>query len=226
MVRWRNIVIPLLVAAFCWLLVPVDFWDANRQALLVCLSVVAAGVLVRLTRALPFTAADQYELDEVRRVTAAITQIARSLRALLKVTLASMIGLVVAKSVLSAAAAVPLFARHITQVDPAISALLGLLVGYAPLRANRPSVLTRPRLVRPPTKLLRTTASRCSSESAIPNVSMKDRVRPDRADHAVAAACVVKGRPHDYSSDATIAHDRALWADHPHLSFAAFSADR
>jgi hypothetical protein len=76
MVRWRTILLPLLIGAICWRWVSVDFWDASKQALLVCLSVIAAGVLVRLARALPFTFADQYELDEIRSLTKAVSQIA------------------------------------------------------------------------------------------------------------------------------------------------------
>jgi hypothetical protein len=76
MIRWRSIVLPLLVGGACYRWVSVEFWDSSKQALLVCLSVIAAGVMVRLARALPFTTADQYELEEIRSLTKAVSQIA------------------------------------------------------------------------------------------------------------------------------------------------------
>jgi hypothetical protein len=45
-------------------LVDVKSWDELKAGLLVALSVMAAGVLVRLARGLPFTAVDHYEVDE------------------------------------------------------------------------------------------------------------------------------------------------------------------
>jgi hypothetical protein len=77
----------------------VDMWDGFKQALLVALSVIEAGVLVRLARGLPFTSPELYDVDEIRELTAAIQQIARALRALFVVTLATMIGLVMLKPV-------------------------------------------------------------------------------------------------------------------------------
>jgi hypothetical protein len=130
MVRWRTIFVPLLIGAACSGWVSVDFWDASRQALLVCLSVIAAGVLVRLARALPFTVADQYELDEIRSLTSAVSQIARSLRALLIAVLVGMIGLVVAKPLLDFAAATPVLAEHLALAGSSISGLLGVVIGY------------------------------------------------------------------------------------------------
>lgn len=85
MKRISLLVIVLLAAVMCALLLKKSFWDANRAALLVMLSVVAAGTLVRLARGLPFTTPDHYELSEIRALTKAIKEIMAKLRALIVV---------------------------------------------------------------------------------------------------------------------------------------------
>ncbi|MBH5372962.1 hypothetical protein [Bradyrhizobium glycinis] len=103
-----------------------------KAGLLVALSVMAAGVLVRLARGLPFTSADHYEVDEVRRLTKAVEQIMRSLKLLILAVLLAMIVLVTAASVLEA------FNRHMPAfchwVGPALSGTIGLLLAYVCIR--------------------------------------------------------------------------------------------
>lgn len=130
MSRWSNIVVPVLVAVAAGNLVGVGFWDASKQGLLVSLSVIAAGVLVRLARGLPFTTADHYEVDEIRKLTRAVTQIARSLRVLVMFVLAGMFGLVVAKPLLDLALATPQVAQYISYVEGGISAVLAFILSY------------------------------------------------------------------------------------------------
>jgi hypothetical protein len=134
MVRWRNILLPFLVASLCYRWVSAEFWDGSKQALLVCLSVIAAGVLVRLARALPFTTADQYELDEIRRLTKAVAQIARSLRVLLIAVLVGMIGLVVARPVVAGTKDTAIFAAFGAQIEGLISGILGFVFAYVLFR--------------------------------------------------------------------------------------------
>src|ERR1700722_2366938 len=122
MIRWRTILLPALVAIFSYEWVTVEFWDTGKQALLVSLSVVAAGVLVRLARALPFTTADQYELEEIRKLTKAVSQIARSLRALLITVLLGMLGLVIAKPLALKAASVAAVVGYVPYIEGVISA--------------------------------------------------------------------------------------------------------
>ncbi|MCA3739261.1 MAG: hypothetical protein IM673_14565 [Phenylobacterium sp.] len=72
-------------------------WDEIKAGLMTALSVVAAAALVRLARGLPFTNPDHFEPDEVEQITAAVRQLARSLRMFLGVTLVTMAILAMAK---------------------------------------------------------------------------------------------------------------------------------
>lgn len=130
MIRWRNIIIPALAAFAAGRFVSVAFWDASKQGLLVALSVIAAGVLVRLARGLPFTTPDHYEVDEIRRLTKAVSQIIRSLRVLIALVLMGMIGLVLAKPLLDFARDMPQAATYIGYIEAVISGALGLILGY------------------------------------------------------------------------------------------------
>lgn len=89
----KNLILPVLAGAAAWLAVPLSFWHDARASLLTAFSVIAAAVMVRLARGLPFTNADHFEVDEIRQVTAAIKQIMRSLQALIVFVLATMIAL-------------------------------------------------------------------------------------------------------------------------------------
>ena len=89
--RLKNLIVPTVAAVAAWFLVPLDFWSGARSSLLTAFSVIAAAVMVRLARGLPFTNADHFEVEEIRQVTAAIKQIMRSLLALIMVVLATMI---------------------------------------------------------------------------------------------------------------------------------------
>lgn len=76
---------PLAAGVFAYHNATNAFWNEMRPSILVALSVVAAGVLVRLARGLPFSNPEQFALDEVRRVTAAYKLSVRALRALVAV---------------------------------------------------------------------------------------------------------------------------------------------
>lgn len=130
MVRWSNLAVPLGAGGIAAWLVSIAFWDTSKQGLLVGLSVIAAGVLVRLARGLPFTNADQYELDEIRGLTAAMSQIARSLRVLVKAVLSGMIGLVVAKPLLAFVQSVDAFSRYEAWFERSMSFFLGFAITY------------------------------------------------------------------------------------------------
>lgn len=87
---------PIAVGGISAAAIGVPTWDASKQALLVSMSVIAAGVLVRLARGLPFTNADQFTVEEIRKLTAAMDRILRSLRLLVIIVLATMVFLVIA----------------------------------------------------------------------------------------------------------------------------------
>lgn len=134
MIRWSNIIAPLIAAAIAARFISVQFWDASKQGLLVALSVIAAGVLVRLARGLPFTTADHYELDEIRHLTRAVSQVLRSLRLLIIVVLAGMIGLIFAKPILELSLTVAQLGPYEDYVEAAISGTLGLILCYVLFR--------------------------------------------------------------------------------------------
>lgn len=94
--KWTLLAIVVAAGVISGTLFYEPFWKDNRAGLLVALSVVAAGTLVRLARGLPFTTPDHYELGEIRDLTAAVAQIMRKLRVLLVVIIATMLSLVLA----------------------------------------------------------------------------------------------------------------------------------
>jgi hypothetical protein len=134
MIRWRTLLVPLVAAAAAALLVLVGFWDASKQGLLVALSVVATGVLVRIARGLPFTTPDHYEVEEIRTLAKAVSRIIRALRALIFFVLAGMVSLVLAKPVLDFALAVPALQPLAGYAERAISAGLAFILTYVFVR--------------------------------------------------------------------------------------------
>jgi hypothetical protein len=109
-------------------LVAVSTWDAAKAGLLVALSVIAAAALVRLARGLPFTNPDHFEPTEVEQVTGAVKQLARSLRALLGLTLAAMVLLVLATPVKGGLLPIPPWATAIS--ERALSTLIGAALAF------------------------------------------------------------------------------------------------
>ncbi len=134
MIRWQTLIIPILSGGLAAAFVGVNFWDLSKQAFLVSLSVIAAGVLVRLARGLPFTNVDHYEIEEIRDLTKAVDQICRSLRALIFVVLLAMVFLVLAKPVVEAANLAQITAPHGERIAQFSSGLLGFLIGYIFMR--------------------------------------------------------------------------------------------
>jgi hypothetical protein len=130
MIRWRTLIFPVLAGFLAAGFVSVAFWDLSKQAFLVSLSVIAAGVLVRLARGLPFTNVDHYEVEEIRELTKAVDQICRSLRALILVVLVAMVFLVLAKSVVDTAKTAQITLDYGERIEAFASGLLGFLVGY------------------------------------------------------------------------------------------------
>jgi ABC-type amino acid transport system permease subunit len=107
----------------------VKSWDELKAGLLVALSVMAAGVLVRLARGLPFTSVDHYEVDEVRQLTRAVDQIMRSLKLLVLVVVIGMITLVIALP-LQKALETHLSINGRFWIGCAISGFIGLTLSY------------------------------------------------------------------------------------------------
>lgn len=94
--RWMLLATVFVSAMASVALLNSGFWEGNRAALLVALSVIAAGTLVRLARGLPFTNPDYYELNEIRKLTGAVSAIMSKLRLLLVIVISTMLLLVLA----------------------------------------------------------------------------------------------------------------------------------
>src|SRR5690349_5752826 len=128
---YSSILIPVVFGAASGVWISVSAWGDLRSNLLPALSVIAAGVLVRLARGIPFGNPDQFEVEEARRITGAFVQVVRSLRALIYATLVAMLWLAVAPSLaqpLDPAIANTAFARFL---NPTLSATIGLVVVFA-----------------------------------------------------------------------------------------------
>jgi hypothetical protein len=128
---YASVLIPVAVGTASGSWVSVSAWGDLRSNFLPALSVIAAGVLVRLARGIPFSNLDQFEVEEARRVSAAFVQVVRSLRALMYATLAAMLWLAVAPDLaqqLDPVISKMGFARFL---NPTLSATIGLVVAFA-----------------------------------------------------------------------------------------------
>lgn len=134
MIKWSALIVPVTAGAVSAAAVGVGFWDESKQGLLVALSVIAAAVLVRLARGLPFTTPDHYEVDEIRALTDAVSQILRSLKALIIVVFATMSFLIIARLMQSLLSkALGKFFQH-DPSDAIISGSIGFAIGYVLVR--------------------------------------------------------------------------------------------
>lgn len=89
-IKVSHLVVSLCGAALSFYVATPDFWNASKGSLLIVLSVIAAGGLVRLARGLPFTSFDQMELDEARKISAAVSKSVAGLRMLIIAILLAM----------------------------------------------------------------------------------------------------------------------------------------
>lgn len=96
-VEWSHIVAPALVGVVAGLGTEASTWLGLRDALLSVLSIISAGLLVRLARGVPFSATDVLRPDDVRKLSEAIKRSIRGLRMLLVVCFIGMLLLVFAE---------------------------------------------------------------------------------------------------------------------------------
>jgi hypothetical protein len=113
--------------------VPMHTWGALRTSLLPAMSVIAAAILVRLNRGFPFNNADQFTLEEARRLVASIVGIVKSLRMLIIAVIVSMLWLAMS----------PTLAPHVSDftakwpiipADRILSGSIGMLLAYSIFR--------------------------------------------------------------------------------------------
>jgi len=131
-IKPTHLLVPVVGAVVAALMVSVDFWDTSKASILTALSVIGAGVLVRLARGLPFTNADQFEVEEARKISSAIKQSIRALRILIIIILATMVSLVICKGVLSEF--LILWPKAGSAPASVISGIVGLLLSYILIR--------------------------------------------------------------------------------------------
>lgn len=127
------IFIPPFVGILAAAMVPVQTWDEWRTSLLPALSIIAAGVLVRLARGLPFTNADHFKLEQFRDIARRLKAISRSLRLLAYIAIGTMFAIIVAANIQSLASDIlPTWAANV--VERIISFGLGACVSYTVVR--------------------------------------------------------------------------------------------
>jgi hypothetical protein len=134
MIHWRAIVACLCASVVAGTLIPIDLWDSVKQPLLVASSVLAAGVLVRLARGLPFTNSDQFEVEEIRALTKAVKQVMRALRMLIFMLFIAMISLAFVKPILDRIAPSTNIGMFSIWARVLASGLLGFLFSYGFMR--------------------------------------------------------------------------------------------
>lgn len=91
MVTRLPVLASFAAAAICFAFVNVYAWENVRGWLIPALAIIAAAVLVRLARGVPFTNPDHISADEVHEVTGSFTNLSRSLRTLFLVVLGTIL---------------------------------------------------------------------------------------------------------------------------------------
>ncbi|MDG3040424.1 hypothetical protein [Roseicyclus marinus] len=92
--RLSHIILPLIGGLIAWGLHAEISWLSLRLPLLTVLSVVAAGLLVRLSRGIPFSDSLVPDIDDARQLGLAIQKAVRAVRATLAIVFATMLLLV------------------------------------------------------------------------------------------------------------------------------------
>ncbi|MGF6862555.1 hypothetical protein ABIE69_003144 [Rhodobacteraceae bacterium MBR-64] len=134
-IHWSHIILPLAAATVSGWLGSAAVWEGVKAPLLTFLSVIAAGVLVRLARGMPFTNTSGFDLDFARKVASAVKTSIRALRTLLIIIFITM-GMVTFSSILGKATVLGLITIGLDgrYSDPIISALIGGLLCYVFVR--------------------------------------------------------------------------------------------
>lgn len=124
--------LPAIAGVLAGAFVRLSVWDDLRSALLPALSVIAAAVLVRLARGLPFTNADHFTLSEFRSVASKMESNARKLRALIFICLIALAALTFASSAVSAVRMIPRILPWVADsLDVFFSGSISALIVYA-----------------------------------------------------------------------------------------------
>jgi hypothetical protein len=106
-----------------------------RTAVIPAISLIAAAVLVRLARGLPFTNADHFTLVQFRDVSQKLQRNARYLRMLIWICIAAVVAVTIAAPLYrELPAALPGYGWAADLTERGLSAVTGFLVSYAFVR--------------------------------------------------------------------------------------------
>lgn len=129
------IIVPTVAAILSAVAVHLPGWVDIRPALIPAIGVLAAAVLVRLARGLPFTNPDHFTLEEFRAVSTKLQVNARYLRALIVVCIAAILAITVGPALFTQLPPAPSSALWLARVtEGAISAAIGYLMAYSFVR--------------------------------------------------------------------------------------------
>lgn len=133
-VQAAPLALPAVAAIACGSFMSVDTWEQLRTAIIPGISVVAAAVLVRLARGLPFTNADHFTLAQFRDVRAKLEGNAGKLRMLIFISMTSIVSLIAAPLVLGMVRRATASGLITGLADSALSALTASAVAYSFVR--------------------------------------------------------------------------------------------
>lgn len=101
MAKWLYLFVPIGMGAVAFALFAPTAWNGVRQPLILALSLIGAAVLFRLARGFPVTDNWGIEVDEARKLTAAVVKVHKSLIVLFASILISIIFLAFTEFVMS-----------------------------------------------------------------------------------------------------------------------------
>lgn len=136
--KWSHIIGTVLGGGIAASLSSLDYWENITPYLMTALSVMGAGVLVRLARGIPFSGADKLNLQEVRRISSAIKASIKALRTLALTIIVAMLTLIAAPGIkINLANILNKFeaaVQYIPHTEVAIVGIIGCLLTYIILR--------------------------------------------------------------------------------------------
>jgi len=129
------VVLPVICAALSAWLISLSGWESLRTAVIPAISMIAAAVLVRLARGLPFTNPDHFSLGQFRDVAAKLEVNARHLRALIWVCIGAVVAITIGAPLYrQLPPAAPGFGWVAIATELVVSAGIGFLVSYSFVR--------------------------------------------------------------------------------------------
>jgi len=134
-ISFPAVVLPVVCAAVSAWVIGLAGWESLRAAVIPAISMIAAAVLVRLARGLPFTNPDHFTLDQFRDISQKLQTNARYLRALIWICIAAVVAVTIGGPLYrELPAALPGYSWAPEATERALSAAIGFLVSYSFVR--------------------------------------------------------------------------------------------